>query len=413
MMKHLLLCLIILASVSAPLSPVYAQGAIGIAAVVDDTVITTQDVEDRIDLFMLSSGLPPSEETRLRLRPQIVQTLVEEVLRIKEAARRGISVSEAEIAQAVVAVERDNGKPEGSFRQYLREHDVPLSAAEKRLKAQIAWTKLMMGRVRPSITISDELVDDAILRMVNNRGYREWRIGEIFLPVTSAEEEENTRRLAEDLEEKIRGGGSFEALQQQFSARKNAAGARWTQEAELPEALQDVPARLTMNGVSAPVRSPAGYHLLKLYETRLLVKSAPEQSEVAFRQFLLPLPSQPSEEQTKEAERVIEMRYGEVGSCAGDAPSPLIASQLARSLISRLPPALQDIVMPLKVGQKSPVMRSQEGLRFFLICEKIEPGVLTPDREEVRERLLQQRMELESRRLLRDLERQAFIDIRV
>ncbi len=71
-----------------------AQDVLGIAAVVNDKVISAYDLGMRLKLVVVFSGLPNTAETRQRLVPQVLRTLIDEELKRQEAKRRDVSVSE-------------------------------------------------------------------------------------------------------------------------------------------------------------------------------------------------------------------------------------------------------------------------------------------------------------------------------
>ena len=79
-----------------------------IAAVVNDDVITTQDLIDRINLGIATSGLPNDDATRQRLAPQVLRGFIDEKLQLQEAKRLGTDVTDAEIDQALQTIAQRN-----------------------------------------------------------------------------------------------------------------------------------------------------------------------------------------------------------------------------------------------------------------------------------------------------------------
>ena len=119
--------LIVLASLSCLIlafgSGRSAVGQQRIVAVVNDEVISAQDLNDRLQLVTLSSGIPDSEEARARLAPQVLRSLIEETLQLQEAERLGITVEDAEIQQALANIAE-------SF-AHLRHHSAASSAVAR------------------------------------------------------------------------------------------------------------------------------------------------------------------------------------------------------------------------------------------------------------------------------------------
>jgi peptidyl-prolyl cis-trans isomerase SurA len=84
-----------------------------------------------------------------------------------------------------------------------------------------------------------------------------------------------------------------------------------------------------------------------------------------------------------------------------------------REMMSALGPQLRDIVEKLPVGGVSEPYASREGIRLFMLCERVEkPGPLA-DAEETKRRLQQQKLELEAQKYMRNLRREASIEVRL
>ena len=66
-----------------------------IAAVVNDEVVSVRDLNDRLEMVMLTSGIRDSEQARSRLAPQVLRSLIEESLQLQEAKRLNLQVTEA------------------------------------------------------------------------------------------------------------------------------------------------------------------------------------------------------------------------------------------------------------------------------------------------------------------------------
>ena len=92
-MKRLFLCVLALVLFFAT-GGVRAQDTLRIAAVVNDEMISVYDLNMRLSLVVALSGLPKTLETRQRLGPQVLRSLIDDELKRQEATRLGISVSE-------------------------------------------------------------------------------------------------------------------------------------------------------------------------------------------------------------------------------------------------------------------------------------------------------------------------------
>ena len=99
---------------------------VGIAAVVNDSVISVLDLVARTKMVTLSSGFQDSLELREQLVGPVLQNLIEEKLKVQEAERRGISVTEEELAAALEVVARQNGVLPDQLGNWLASIGLPI-----------------------------------------------------------------------------------------------------------------------------------------------------------------------------------------------------------------------------------------------------------------------------------------------
>jgi peptidyl-prolyl cis-trans isomerase SurA len=258
-------------AVAAPVAPPPARSTEGIAAVVNDDIISMSDLTARLQLALVSSGLPNTQETRQRLTPQVLRSLVDERLQLQEATRANVSVTDKEINEAFSKVAEQNRMQRDQLEKMLASQGVPRSTLESQIRSTIAWGKLVQRRLRPSIEIGQEEVDQVIQRIQANAGKPEYLAAEIFLAVDAPEREDDVRRLADRLYEQIGQGANFTAVARQFSQSAGAAAGGdlgWVQQGQLPEELDSTLRQLRPGQASRPIRSITGYHILMLRDER-------------------------------------------------------------------------------------------------------------------------------------------------
>ena len=128
---------------------------VGIAAVVNDSAISVLDLAARTKMVALSSGLEDSPELRAQLAKPVLENLIEEKLQTQEAERRGISVSDEELAAALSIVEQQNGIRKGQLNSWLADIGLPAVFFEDQIKAQLLWAKLIATSLRPQVGVSE------------------------------------------------------------------------------------------------------------------------------------------------------------------------------------------------------------------------------------------------------------------
>jgi peptidyl-prolyl cis-trans isomerase SurA len=258
-------------AVAAPVAPPPARSTEGIAAVVNDDIISISDLTARLQLALVSSGLPNTAETRQRLTPQVLRSLVDERLQLQEATRANVSVTDKEIDEAFGRVAEQNNLKRDQLEKMLAGQGVPRNTLESQIRSTIAWGKLVQRRLRPTIEIGQEEIDQVIQRIQANAGKPEYLAAEIFLAVDTPEREDDVRRLADRLFEQIGQGASFPAVARQFSQSAGAVNGGdlgWVQQGQLPEELDSALRQLRPGQATRPIRSTTGYHIVMLRDER-------------------------------------------------------------------------------------------------------------------------------------------------
>ncbi len=404
---------------SAALSGAGAQDVQRIAAVVNEEVISVFDVQQRVRLLIVSSGLPNTPETVQRIAPQVLRGLIDEALQNQEARRLNISVSTGEIDDAIGRIERANGLPSGGFEGLLDQQQISREAAIEQIRSNILWQKLLSRTVIPQIEIGEEDIDSVVARIAASQGVTELRIAEILLPVDNPVDAPDIRALGLRLVEQIRSGADFSSVARQFSKSATAAAGGeigWIRLGELGPAVDGVLKEIAPGQVSDPVVVPEGVQIVFLIEQRTNEPPDPGERNVTLRQMLLAVPDGAPQAEVDAQQQTARTIASTVRGCADftkaaeEAGTPQPA-QSASFKLNDLNQQLRQVAASLPIGQASAPIRNADGFQVLMICDRQEE--LGPDREEIRRTLRRERADMLSRRYLRDLRRTAFVDLRV
>ena len=219
-----LLLLALLPILLAPTDRASAQETVGIAAVVNNEAISIPDLVARIDIAIVASRLRASEDLRRQLAPQVLRSLIDERLKVQEAERLGVTVREAEMANARRSVEQRNGIAAGGLDDFLRSQGLDVATVTDQLRAEILWSKLVRGRLGVAVSVGEGEVDEALARLEANRGRPEYRVAEIFLAVESSEQEGEVGAAATSLYEAAGGRRQFWPDCQSILAERHRRG---------------------------------------------------------------------------------------------------------------------------------------------------------------------------------------------
>jgi peptidyl-prolyl cis-trans isomerase SurA len=394
---------------------------IRIAAVVNDDEISVYELNERVKMVMLSSGIADTPEVRQRVAQQVLRTMVDERLQIQEAKRQNISASPKEIKSAIADIAKQNNMSVDQLDTLLKSRGIDRQALVEQVTASIVWSKLVRRKVMEGNPISDEEIDAAMKRLKENAGEPQSRVAEIFLPVDNPQQDDEVRRLAERLTQQMRQGARFSAIARQFSQSPTAAvggDLGWVRPEELAPELGKELAQLKPGELSPPIRSGAGYYLLLVLDRRSgKPGSAAEDETLHLVQVAFPLPPQASEAARRAAILEAQSVRSAAGTCAallkiGREKSPRMTSE-GHLRIDQIAPGMRKFVLGLPVGKPSEPIVQKNGVGILMVCDKATPQTTMPTREQVADALLRQHVETLARQYLRDLRRAAFVDVRV
>ena len=404
-----------------PYAPAYGQSVQRIAAIVNDDVVSIFDLQTRMRVVIVSSGIRPSHGTQQRLKQQILRTLIDERLQLQEAKKRNVSISKRNIQAAMATLEKQNNIKPGKFSSFLRDKGLPESAIFARIRAQIAWNKLIRRRLVPRVTISDDEISEVLARLKERKGQTEYQVSELFLPVDNLDQESAIRKTAQRLADELRAGARFAAVARQFSAAASSSTGGylgWIKESALNEDLASVIPKMKQGTVAGPVRTISGFQIYRLAAKRKILEPSADKAIVELRRIKLPLPDKYSREEIRVQVNLAKLLSETVEGCDDMVPMAKQADAsgkvlLGKMQVGKLGKPLRGIVRDLKLGKASAPVRTPSGISIFMVCDKKLPKYNLPTPARIKERLTQERLSVLVRRYMRDLRSAAVVDVRV
>ncbi len=391
-----------------------------IVAVVNDEMISGYDLDQRIRLLTGGGDLPNTAEQRSRLTAQVLRSMVDERLQLQEAKRLNIKAEPKEVDDALSRIEKQNNVPPGQLAEQLKAEGMSIDTLQAQVEAAIAWTKVVRRRGARFATVSDDEIDEAMQRIKENASKPSQLISQIFLPVDSPQEENQVLANARRLFDELRNGTPFTALAQQFSqdASARAGGDMgWLQVGQMPDAVEKVLAQMPVGSVSQPIRSDEGYHIVAVRNRRAPQAGASEGDiQVAVQQIVIPLPANARPDEVEGQRHLAQTLSETLNGCDDMAKAAKEMGTASGSTgllrVAEMAADLRKTVLGLKVGQPSQPLPTEGGLRVLMVCERQDPPSNLPDRQDIQRNLIEQKLEMQARRLLRDLRQTAFVDIR-
>jgi peptidyl-prolyl cis-trans isomerase SurA len=306
----------------------------------------------------------------------------------------------------------------------LKARGIDRGSLVDQLTASIVWAKLVRRQAAQTVDISDEEIEDATKRAKEHAKEPQSRVAEIFLSVDNPGQDEEVRHLAERLTQQMKQGVRFSAVARQFSQSATAAvggDMGWVRPDQLAAELGKEVAQLKVGELSPPIHGAGGYYLLLVLDRRSGAGSSEGEQDLVYDivQVVFPFPARGNEA----ARRTAISEAENIRSAAKDCPTLLkIGKDKAPQLSSEgklrsrdISPQMRSIVSGLDIGQVSQPIVQKNGVGVIMICGKsnVAAGGGGTSRDEVAESLLRQRLDTVARRYLRDLRRNAYVDVRV
>jgi peptidyl-prolyl cis-trans isomerase SurA len=392
-----------------------------IAAVVNDEVVSALDLVSRMQMVMLSSNIPDTPELRERMGRQVLRSLIDEKLQLQEAKRQNVTVPDSDVEKALQQIAQQNNMTKEQLTNLLKTRGIARDALVDQVRATLLWTKLVRRQAAQTVDVSDEEIDDAVKRARENAKEPQTRIAEIYLTVDNPAQGEEVRRFAERLAQEMRRGARFSSVARQFSQSASApvgGDMGWLRPDQLPSERAQVVARLGPGDLSTPIAYGGGYYLLLVLDRRLGGASASKQETIYdMVQVVFPMPPGASQAALQTAIGEAESIRSAAKDCAtllkiGKEKAPQLSSE-GKIPESRISPEMRRVVEGLRPGQVSQPIVQKNGVGVIMVCDKSTSGGEGNTREDIAESLIRQRLDTVSRRYLRDLRRNAYVDVRV
>jgi parvulin-like peptidyl-prolyl isomerase len=235
-------------------------GKLKIYALVNGEVITSSEMQSRINAFIVATGIPYNAQTKNMIINKVLQAAIDEKLKIQEAKKNGIRVSQKEIDTAVARFEKANNIPRGELRHLLAESKVSMKVWTTQIEAELAWQKLMRKKALSYAHVSESEITQAIDDVRKDMTVKKYMLSEI---VINKKDAKDIYQLAEVLQQDPR----FSLYAMQFSQSPSAANGGslgWVAQGRLPAPLENVFSKLKEGQVSKPVAYGNDYYIFKL-----------------------------------------------------------------------------------------------------------------------------------------------------
>jgi peptidyl-prolyl cis-trans isomerase SurA len=397
-----------------------------VIAIVDDDVVLQTELDARLAVIyaqIQASGTqaPPQDI----LVQQVLERLISERLQLNIAYNAGVRITDEEVNQAMARIAANNKLSMEEYIAKIHSEGGTVANVREDIRNEISIMRVQQGKVMRRIQISEQELDN----FLNSEEGRfltspDVNVGQILLSVPTGagnDEIDSIMDRAKDLLEQINNGTDFRQLAIANSADQSAlqgGDLGWRKMAQLPGVFIDAVEQLELNEVSEPIRSAAGFHLLKLYERRGGGERLVEQH---FARHILIKPNQIRDEQAT-ISQLNELRdralagedFGDLSKEFSEDPgSALKRGELGWSTPGMFVPEFEDTMNSIALNEISEPFSSQFGWHILQVTERRnEDFSSTILRNNAANMLRQRKYEEELQVWLQEIRDEAFIEIK-
>ena len=268
------------APASAPIpAPVPAQGVLQldrIVAVVNDDVITQYELTDRMNRVvrqLQQQGTPlPRPDV---LKKQLLERMITDQAQLQYAAQTGLRIDDSQLERALARIADENKLSMAEFRAALQHDGINFAKFREEIREEITLARLRERDIDNKITVSDGEIDNYLSNQSAKPGADdEYNLAHILLQVpeqASPEQVKEKQAQAAHAQEQLKNGADFGQLAASISEAPDALQGGvigWKAAGQLPTLFAHALASMQPGETSPVIRSPAGFHILKLIAKR-------------------------------------------------------------------------------------------------------------------------------------------------
>jgi peptidyl-prolyl cis-trans isomerase SurA len=266
-----------------------------IVAVVNDEVITHNDLNDRVNLVIRQiqrqGGQLPAADALSR---QILERLINDLVQVQLAKETGIKVDDATLDRTIERIAQENNLSVAAFRAALERDGIRYARFREDIRSEILLARLREREIDNQVVVTDAEVDTEVARQAREASSdSEYNLAHILVvvaPQSNAQQIEQRRRRALAALSELRKGTNFAQVAATYSDAPDALQGGvlgWRATGRLPQQFLAAVTKLQANEVSDIIRSPNGFHIVKLLEKRGRAAAAGGVQQTKVRHILL------------------------------------------------------------------------------------------------------------------------------
>jgi len=398
-----------------------------IVAVVNDDVITYQELQQRIDEFkrqMSMKGAPiPGDDI---MQKQVLERMILDSIQLQMAKAQGIRIDDLSLNHMLETIARNNKTTLDELRRTLQAEGISYNTFREQTRDDLVIRQLQQRMILGRINVSEQEIDQFLEQQEEpgNGASEQYHLAQILIATPEAASPDDIK-AAYDKAEKVRAhlqeGEAFSAVAQRFSEGRQAlegGDLGWRSAAELPTLFLQAVQKMDKGDISPALRSAGGFHILKLIDKKSQ-KHIVEQTHA--RHILMRSDQITTEEQVRQKMKEIRQRLvnGEdfaklAEEYSQDPGSKNNGGDLGWVSPGAFVPRFEQVMNSLKIKQISEPFRSRFGWHIVQVLERRkEDETKQLKRSRAEEAIKQRKADEELQLWLRRIRDEAYVEYRL
>ena len=398
-----------------------------VVAIVDNDVIMESELNNRLktvrrQIQERNTALPPEHV----LKQQVLERLIIEDLQLQIADRAGSRIDDASLNDAIRNIAARNGMSLDQFREALAQDGLSYNDAREQIRREMLINRVRQRRVMERVHVTDREVENFRKSEEGRQQLAiEYRLGHILVSLpegATPDQIATARKKAEGIYDQLKNGADFAQTAVSQSQSQNAlegGDIGWRKADQLPTLFAEVAVDLKKGQVSRPIRSPSGFHIIKLTDTRGDEQTLQEQ--VKARHILIKPNEVRSDLEAQELARSLYKQledgadFAELAKAySDDTGSALNGGELGWSNPQDMVPAFREKMLTSPQNVASKPFKSRFGWHILEVEGKRKEDISDKVRTaQIREILGQRKFQEELQVWLRELRDQAYVEIKL
>jgi len=400
-----------------------------IVALVNREIVTRLELEDRISVAVeqlrkQGIALPP----RNILEKQVLEAILLQRIQLSYAKENGIRIDETQLDRAIARIADDNRLTVEQFRTALARDGIRFDRFREDIRKEIILSRLREREVASKVVVSEGEIDEYLARRAESGAGTEWLVSHILVRVDEKTADPAALRKQKEKADKalaaLDAGEDFKRVAATYSEAGDALQGGelgWRNGDRLPSLFLEMVGKLKAGQYSPIVRSPAGFHIVKLQDLRGAVGRTVVIQQHKVRHILVKPSEIVSDADAQRRLRDLRERIDQGGANFSDLAKQFSQDGSAASggdlgwvASADLVPEFAQVMEALPVGQLSQPVRSPFGWHLIQVLERREADISKErERLEARQALRSRKAEEAYDEWLRQLRDSAYVELRL